>query len=75
MKPETEVKVQLRYWEGKLEGLLEGTKAIESLGLEKSKEKVPLDAVTHLAVQKATATGWVDALRWVLKAEEAKAEL
>ncbi len=71
MRAEDEVKVQLRYWEGRLEGLLEGSKAIE--GIEKSKEKVPVEAVAQLAVQKAMAGGWVDALRWVIKTEEKEA--
>lgn len=70
MKLETEITVQLRYWEGKLEGLLEGIKAVDTL--EKTKEKVAAEATVNLAVQKAASTGWVDALRWVLKSEGEK---
>ena len=72
MRSETEIAVQLRYWEGKLEGLLEGIKAVGTL--EKTKEKVQPEATVNLAVQKATSSGWVDALRWVLKPEEEKAK-
>jgi hypothetical protein len=65
MKPEIDITVQLRYWEGKLEGLDEGIKAVGTP--EKSKEKLASDSSVHLAVERATAGGWVDALRWVLK--------
>ncbi len=67
MRSDNEIMIQLRYWEGRLEGLEEGMKAV--VALEKSKEKSPAGA-ENLAVQKATASGWVDALRWVLKPSE-----
>ncbi len=68
MRSENEITVQLRYWEGKLEGLEEGMKA---LGVtDKSKDKVSSVNAAGLAVQRATSGGWVDALRWVIKAEE-----
>ncbi len=70
MRSENEITVQLRYWEGKLEGLEEGMKA---LGVaDKSKDKVSSVNAAGLAVQRATSGGWVDALRWVIKAEEVK---
>ncbi len=68
MRSETEITVQLRYWEGKLEGLEEGMKAVGIT--EKTKDKMPSEAATNLAVQRATSSGWVNALRWVLKPEE-----
>ena len=70
MRSENEITVQLRYWEGKLEGLEEGMKA---LGVtEKGKDKASSGSAAGLAVQRATSGGWVDALRWVIKAEEVK---
>jgi len=71
MRSEAEIMVQLRYWEGKLEGLDEGMKAVDTLS--KTKEKTGPDVTVRLAVQKATSAGWVDALRWVVKSEETKA--
>jgi len=68
MRVEAEITVQLRYWEGRLEGLQEGIKAIDD-ALGKTKEKVPTEPTLNLAVEKATSSGWVDALRWVLKPE------
>jgi len=72
MRSDAETTVQLRYWEGKLEGLLEGVKLVDSL--DKTKEKVAAEGALHLAVQKATSEGWVQGLRWVLKSEEGKVE-
>lgn len=71
MRTEAETGVQLRYWEGRLEGLLEGTKLVDKL--DKTKDKVVAEGAVHLAVEKAAASGWVEALRWVLKAAEEKA--
>lgn len=67
MRSETDITVQLRYWEGRLEGLEEGMKAV---GSDKTKEKTASEAAANLAVQRATSSGWVNALRWVLKSEE-----
>jgi hypothetical protein len=72
MKSEAEIKIQLRYWEGKLEGLEAGIKAVGDL--EKTKEKPPAEAAVRLSVEKATTTGWVDGLRWVLKPGEETAK-
>jgi len=72
MRSEIEITVQLRYWEGRLEGLEEGIKAVGTL--DKTKEKVAPEGAVHLAVEKATAGGWVDALRWVLKPGEETAK-
>ena len=68
MRSEAESTVQLRYWEGRLEGLLEGTKIVDKL--DKTKDKVVAEGATTLAVEKASANGWVEALRWVLKPAE-----
>jgi hypothetical protein len=68
MKPEVDITVQLRYWEGRLEGLDEGIKAVGAP--EKGKDKAASESSVHLAVERATAGGWVDALRWVLKPGE-----
>ena len=73
MRSEAETGVQLRYWEGRLEGLLEGTKLVDKL--DKTKDKVVAEGAVHLAVEKATATGWVEALRWALKPAEEKVEV
>lgn len=72
MRSEEEIKGQLRYWEGRLDGLLEGTKGAESE--QKAKGKVPAQAWTHPAVEKTTAEGWVNALRWVLGTEGKQVE-
>ncbi len=70
MRSEAEIGVQLRYWEGRLEGLEEGIKAVGTA--DKAKEKAAPEGAVHLAVEKATSGGWVDALRWVLKPEGEK---
>ena len=68
MRSETDITVQLRYWEGRLEGLEEGMKAVGIA--DKTKEKAAPEAAANLSVQRATSAGWVNALRWVLKPEE-----
>jgi hypothetical protein len=49
-----------------------GIKAVGDL--EKTKEKPPAEAAVRLSVEKATTTGWVDSLRWVLKPEPEEAK-
>jgi hypothetical protein len=70
MQSQTEIIEQLRYWEGKLEGFDYGMKSLGAQGKSKGKNEpaIPL----QLALEKATSSGWVNALRWVLEYEEAK---